>query len=474
MLLPKRSFYPIALIFTLTCLGVNLFSQTITLKAETESKGKNLFSASLDSIWLDVETHLKYDLSEESQSPELKAYSLQLTPISKATLSFGSLQTAGLPCKVRNPFFTVARTKAPQTLITPKTLISSSSTKTPESFGIEVNGNGWKTSAEGILKDSRVSRFWMSSEQDFALFGSSKSMFRIGIFCGYSENKTATTTSWFLCEQEGLSGQMFHTAVDFSARLYKTTVSTSIFLHIPSGDSPSPALRAQMTLPVPRGTISAGIFSTEITTSLFSAQKGNFNLSTFKTFEGKTPHSTLSGYIGSEHTVPLKVFSPSHIKITSCICYDKKKPTVWYEYGKPQLTAGTSLAVTTFSTCGTIEYSNTAEFDATGKEPLLVCTLNQALPKFYSGNMSAAWKQTLNTKLLDIHIALKPCSFIQLKSKTSFNFSQEHFIPPEESISLKGTGKLTHTDLEASLSAIIKTYTDIPELKLSIKLLFSP
>lgn len=451
-----------------------LFSHTLTLKAATESKGKTLFSGAFDSSWIDSEAHLKYDLKEEKLPPELKAYNLQLTPISPVTLSLGSLQTSGLPSKVRNPLFSVMRTKAPQTSLTPKTLISPSSTKPPESIGIEIQSDGWKMSAEGIITDGHVSRFWMSSEQEYPFFGTSKSLFRVGIFCGYSENQTTASKSWFLLEKEERDGTMFHTAVDFSAKLHKTTVSSTLFLHIPVSGFPSPALRAQITFPIPLGFISAGIFSTEIDTSLFYAQKAKLPQSSYKNFEGKTQASSIRRYIGSENVFPLHFFTFSQLLLTTCLCYDTKKPTVWYESGKPHLTAGTSLSFTTFSTSAKIEYSNTAEPEFTGKDPLLVGTLSQSLPTYCPGNISATWKQTLDTKLLDIHIAFKPLSFLQLKSKTSFDFSQEQFVPPEESISLKGTVKFTHTDLEASLSAVIKTHKDVPNIKLSIKAVFSP
>ncbi|HKL85274.1 MAG TPA: hypothetical protein VJ861_02965 [Treponemataceae bacterium] len=465
--LPYRTIYLISIFFFFPFF---LFSQSITLKSSIENKGKTLFEASFDSSWIDFETHFKSENIKENTNPELKACSLQLTPFPFISISFGSLQSSGLPSKTRNPLFTLNATKAPIALITPKTFIASSSTKPPLSIGIEIQGDDWKTCAEGIIKDGHVYRFWISNEQEYSLLGISKSKIKIGTFCSYFENVSLLSDSWFLNQKEDSEEKTVHTAFDFSIKLNKTTISSSFFIHIPANDIPSPAIRLQGTFPIFWGTFSAGIFSSEIDNLEVYQKNENFYQSSFKDSEGKIPTSSIRGYIGTENLFPILVLSTIRIKLTTCLVYDKKKPLLWYEDGNQQFSAGTCLSFTAFSTTGIIELSNTTGEETTEKERLIAFTAIQILPKWIPGSIATSWKLTNEINHININLTLTPCKFFEFKNKTSVEYKLGHQVSPEETVSLLGKINLKNKgSLQGNIVANISSKTDYPDLTFTIK-----
>lgn len=450
------------------------YPESLTLMASAESKGKSLLDFSLDTSYLDFEAHLKSDKPEKITDLELKAYNLKIAPFSFLSVSFGSLQSSGLSAKARNPLFTLSRTKAPINTLTPKSFFSGSSTKPPQSIGIEIQGDGWRSCAEGILTDGHVSRCWMCNEQDFSFQFISKSYFRIEIFSSFSEQYARKSDSWFLIEKEDCDGPVFHTAIDFSAKLDKTTVSSTFFLHIPNCGLPAPAVRLQTSLPIPFGSISAGFFSSEIIKIKNAEPNCMYQYPNFKNSEGNSLSSSVRSYAGTENTIPLNFFSLSHFKLTTCIAYDIRKPLAWYETGKPQITAGSGFSLAAISTCIDFEYSNIFKYDSIGEDPLLLCTLTQKLDFWFPTALSASWKETSKIKHLNLNIFLKPCSLLEFKSKTNLDCTHKNFSFLEEIVSITVKATIKKIDIHSILLLTITNLKDIPDIHFVIKTIFTP
>ena len=474
MVSPQHSILHTFFLFLLFLIPFYFYPESLTLTGFTENKGKNRLDISLDTSYIDCELHLKSDKSKENSQLDLTAYNLQISPFAFLTVSFGSLQSSGLSAKTRNPLFTLSRTKAPLTTLTPKTILSGSSTKPPHSIGIEIQSDNRRTCAEGILTDGHVSRCWASIEQDFVFFNLAKSYFRIGIFSSFSESHTLKTDSWFLIEKEDCEGSVFDTAIDFSAKLGKATASSTFFLHIPNCGTPAPAIRLQTSVPIPFGSISAGFFSSELIKIKLTASNCMFQYTTFKNSEGKTLSSSVRSYAGTEHTIPLTIFPLSQFKLHTCVAYDKKKPVLWYESGKPQITAGSGLSLTATSTSIGLEYSNIYKSDSIVKDSLLMYTLTQKLDFWFPTIISASLKEGNKLKQCNFNVFLKPCIQLEIKSNTSVDCSQKKFISIEEKISITGKAKIKKMQIHSILSTSISKQKDIPDVSFVIKTIFNP